>query len=255
MEESLAKAVEVLRRASRVVVLTGAGVSKESGIPTFRDAQTGLWAQYDPTQLATRDAFIRDPKLVWDFYEFRREIMRPAKPNAAHHALAELESLFPEFVIITQNVDDLHERAGSRRVIRLHGRIEENKCYDDCQGDPTLVDVRTLTWDHDAGPPTCPHCGAKVRPNVVWYGEVLPSAELEAAYDASVQAQVMLIVGTSGLVTPAANMPYRAQHAGATLIEFNPVASALTSTVNIHVAAPAGDSLPRLVAALKASHV
>lgn len=250
LDEQLRRAVQVLKMASRVVVLTGAGVSKESGIPTFRDAQTGLWAQYDPAQLATAEAFRRDPKLVWDFYEFRREIMRPAQPNPAHHALAELERRLPDLKLITQNVDDLHERAGSANVIRLHGQIHQNRCFSSCQGYPTVVDVSQLEWDRAQGPPACPHCGAPVRPDVVWFGEMLPSDALMAAQEASRTADVMLIVGTSGLVSPAADLPYLAKKRGAALFEFNPVPSAVTSIVDLHFAEPAGVALPRLVQAL-----
>lgn len=253
MEEALNRAVKVLKMASRVVVLTGAGVSKESGIPTFRDAQTGLWAQYDPTRLATREAFLRDPKLVWDFYEFRRDMMRPAEPNPAHYALADLEKRFSNFTLITQNIDDLHQRAGSQKVLRLHGRISENKCLNDCRGEPTLIDVATLEWDRKSGPPSCPYCGAKVRPNVVWFGENLPSDALQLAGQVSAEADVMIVVGTSGMVTPAADLPLLAREHGAALFEFNPVESVLTPIMDIHFAAPAGEMLPRLIEALNAA--
>ncbi|MBL8133456.1 MAG: NAD-dependent deacylase [Anaerolineae bacterium] len=251
MDDALRQAVTLLNNATRVVVLTGAGVSKESGIPTFRDAQTGLWARYDPTQLATPEAFRRDPKLVWDFYEFRREVMRPAQPNPAHVALAQLERRVPQFTLITQNVDDLHERAGSIHIIRLHGQIHRNKCFNACQGEPTYIDVAALARDRAAGPPTCPHCGAFVRPDIVWFGEGLPAQALSAAQSASAAAEVMLIVGTSGMVTPAADLPYIARQSGAALIEFNPLPSAITPIVNLHFAEAAGVALPRLITALE----
>jgi NAD-dependent deacetylase len=246
--DNLIRQAADLIRGSRLTVLTGAGVSAESGIPTFRDALTGLWAQYDPTRLATRDAFEQNPKLVWDFYQFRRDLMRPAQPNPAHYALASLEQRFPTLQIITQNVDDLHERAGSHNVIRLHGRISANKCYADCQGDPTPVDVSVI----EGSPPPCPYCGQPVRPAVVWFGEYLPLAQLDAAKIAAASCDVMLVVGTSGVVTPAADMPYLAKQNGAKVIEFNPVESAITPLADLWLPAPSGETLPRVLAALDA---
>ena len=248
--ELIQQAADLIRGSRQLTVLTGAGVSKESGVPTFRDALDGLWAQYDPKRLATRFAFEHDPKLVWDFYEFRRELMRPAKPNAAHESLAALERRFTTMEIITQNIDNLHEQAGSKHVIRLHGNIWANKCFFDCQGTPTSVDVSTLEWDKASGPPPCPHCGRWVRPDVVWFGEMLPADQLEAASLASVNCDVMLVVGTSGVVQPAADMPFLAKRRGAKIIEFNPVASEITPIADLWLQSPAGESLPRVVEAL-----
>ena len=199
-------AAAALRRATRVVALTGAGISAESGVPTFREAQTGLWAQYDPEQLATRAAFQRDPRLVWDWYAWRRALLRAARPNPGHEALARLAARIPAFTLVTQNVDDLHEAAGSTDVIHLHGSIAANKCFFDCQGAPTPVDITEIQFGE--GPPPCPHCGRWVRPDVVWFGEVLPPSAIEAAYAACATADVMLVVGTSGLVAPAAHLPH-----------------------------------------------
>jgi NAD-dependent deacetylase len=249
-DDNIRRAAELIHRSQRLTILTGAGVSKESGVPTFRDALDGLWSRYDPTQLANAGAFQRDPKLVWDFYEYRREIMRPTKPNAGHFALAELERRFPQMIIITQNVDDLHEQAGSRNVIRLHGRISANKCFANCQGNPTPVEIARLEWDRDGGPPPCPHCGAPVRPDVVWFGEALPLDQLQAAIHASENADLMLVVGTSGVVRPAADMPYYAKRHGATLIEINPVESELTPAADLWLAGPSGEVLPRVLTAL-----
>lgn len=244
------RAATMLRSSPRITVLTGAGVSKESGVPTFRDALDGLWARYDPAQLANANAFRQNPKLVWDFYQYRREIMRPAKPNAGHFALAELERRFPNMQIITQNVDDLHEQAGSHNVIRLHGRISANKCLADCRGNPTQIEITMLEWDETIGPPACPHCGAPVRPDVVWFGEMLPTAQLQTAVAASQEANVMLVIGTSGVVRPAADMPFYAKQSGATLIEINPVESEITPAADLWLAGPSGDILPRLLNAL-----
>ncbi len=249
-DEQIEQVAILLRRAKLITVLTGAGASKESGVPTFRDALEGLWARFDPTQLATRAAFKADPKLVWDFYEYRREIMRPAQPNPGHRALADLERRFPALTIITQNVDDLHEQAGSQHIIRLHGRIAANKCFADCQGSPTPVDVSQLTWDHASGPPACPHCGSPVRPDVVWFGEMLPAEALARAADALHQTDLMLVVGTSGLVSPAADMPAVARRAGATLVEINPDETPISAIAHLCLRGPSGEVLPRLVEAL-----
>ncbi|MFN8451680.1 MAG: NAD-dependent deacylase [Anaerolineae bacterium] len=250
LEHLIQQAAELIRSSQHLTALTGAGVSAESGVPTFREALTGLWEQHDPAQLATRQAFEQDPKLVWDFYEYRRELMRPAQPNAAHRALAALEHRFPAMQIITQNVDDLHERAGSHHVIRLHGRIEANRCSANCRGNPTPVDVSQLDWDRASGPPRCPYCGSPVRPDVVWFGEVLPAEALDKAHDAVDQTDVMLVIGTSGVVRPAADLPALAKRHGAKIIEFNPVESEITPLADLWLPAPSGETLPRVLAAL-----
>jgi NAD-dependent deacetylase len=251
-DEDIRWASQHLLQAKQVAVLTGAGVSKESGVPTFRDALDGLWARFDPTQLATRRAFEANPKLVWDFYQYRREIMRPAHPNPGHYALAALQRRFPHLRIITQNVDDLHERAGSTDVIRLHGSIAQNKCYFDCQGEPTLVDVSKIEWDASSGPPPCPHCGRWVRPDVVWFGEMLPADQLSRAQEMLARADVVLVIGTSGLVSPAAEMPVTAKHHGAVIIEINPDTSMISRIADLKLEGASGQILPRMVAALDA---
>lgn len=242
--------VDYLRSAQQITVLTGAGVSKESGIPTFRDAMDGLWVKYDPTELATPQAFRDDPKLVWDFYEYRREMMRPAQPNAGHKALAALQKVFPTLRIITQNVDDLHERAGSTDVIRLHGSITHNKCSANCHGAPTRIDVSRLAWDKTSGPPPCPYCGAPVRPDVVWFGEVLPREPMERALDLLERTDVMLVVGTSGMVSPSSEMPGIVRHNGGTVIEVNPDDSLISPISRVKLRGPSGVMLPQVVAAL-----
>lgn len=250
MTDPIAQAAALLRKAQRIAVLTGAGVSKESGVPTFRDALDGLWSRYDPEDLATRQAFQQNPRLVWDWYEYRRQMVRQAQPNPGHHALAQIQARFPDFTLITQNVDDLHERAGSHDVIHLHGNIAQSKCFDNCRGDPTLIDLATLDYDVDDGPPRCPHCGGWVRPDVVWFGEMLAQDLLMSAYEISEKAAVMLVVGTSGLVTPAATLPKMAHRAGAKLIEVNPDTTMLSSIAHVHLAGPSGEMLPRLMEAL-----
>lgn len=250
-DDLIRRAADYLRAARQIAVLTGAGVSKESGIPTFRDALDGLWAQYDPTRLATPQAFNADPKLVWDFYEYRRQLMRPAQPNPGHYALAQLQQRFPTLRIITQNVDDLHERAGSTDVVRLHGNIARNKCVAFCQGNPTLVDVTSIDYDKAAGPPPCPHCGKPVRPDVVWFGEMLPADQLQRAFDLLERADVMLVVGTSGLVSPSAEMPGRVKDRGGVVIEVNLDYSMITRIATIKLEGASGVMLPRLLAALE----
>ncbi len=243
-------AAACLRAARRITVLTGAGVSSESGVPTFRDALDGLWSRYDPALLATPDAFAERPALVWAFYQFRRRIMRPAQPNPGHYALAALERRSAHFTLITQNVDDLHERAGSQNVIRLHGRITANRCSANCQGNPTPIEVSVppeTEEDLNALPPACPYCGAFVRPDVVWFGEMLPEAELWSAIEAVLACDVMLIVGTSGMVSPASELPGMAQRKGAVLIEVNPHTSALTPMTDVWLSQASASALPALL--------
>lgn len=236
--------IDALRRARRIVALTGAGVSAESGVPTFRDAQTGLWARFDPRELATPSAFVRQPRLVWDWYAWRRELVATATPNAAHHALARLERCAPQFVLVTQNVDGLHARAGSRALVELHGNIARVRC----SREGTLVD----TWrdDDPAVPPRCAQCGAFLRPDVVWFEELLPANALAAAEDAAARADVLLVIGTSAEVYPAAGLPARARDAGARIVEVNPQATPLTAYADDVLRGPAGVVVPALTEAV-----
>jgi NAD-dependent deacetylase len=237
------KLIETLRSAQHIAVLTGAGISAESGIPTFREAQTGLWTQYDPEQLATPQAFQRNPKLVWEWYAWRRELVGQAKPNAGHLALAELEQRIPQFSLITQNVDGLHQRAGSQNIIELHGNLNRTKCF--TEGD--VVD----TWPETMQvPPPCPRCGGHLRPDVVWFGEMLPPQALTAAFEATTQCDVFFSVGTSALVQPAASLPMAALEQGATVIEVNPDSTMLTARMTYVLPSLAGQILPALIEAL-----
>lgn len=250
MDEAIQKAADALKNAARIAVLTGAGVSQESGVPTFRDALTGLWAQYDPQQLATAAAFRTNPKLVWDWYEFRRGLVRSAKPNPGHAAIAQLEQRTPDCTIITQNVDDLHEQAGAHNVLHVHGLIARTKCFFNCQGDPTLVDLSSLPPTEQT-PPPCPHCGRWLRPDVVWFGETLPREVWAASGVAALSADVILVVGTSGLVDPAGSLPRVAKEKRRTLvIEVNPIESAITPIADIYLAGPSGVMLPRVLEAM-----
>lgn len=243
-------AADMLKKAKRISVLTGAGVSKESGVPTFRDALEGLWQQYDPQQLATPEAFRDDPELVWEWYTYRRKLVRESQPNAGHVALAQLESHFPNTHIITQNVDDLHERAGSQKVIHLHGYIAGNRCSVDCQGKPTRLTDEQLDTNKPGKTPRCPHCGSFARPDVVWFGEMLPDDAIDQALQLTQQSDVMLVVGTSGLVTPAATLPGRTKQAGGAVIEVNPDTSGITQIADIKLDGPSGDILPQLMQVL-----
>ena len=234
---------QILARASRVTVLTGAGISAESGVPTFREAQTGLWSRYNPEDLATPQAFRRDARLVWEWYSWRRELVSRAVPNAGHIALAVLEIRFPQFTLITQNVDGLHQRAGSKLVIELHGNIQRTRCFEE----NILVD----SWpDTNEVPPRCPYCSGLLRPDVVWFGESLPPRALEAAWKAADHCQVFLSIGTSSLVEPAASLPHVAIQAGATLVEINPQPTPLTPLADFALQQPAGVALPELLVAL-----
>ncbi|HEX9179576.1 MAG TPA: NAD-dependent deacylase [Burkholderiales bacterium] len=238
-----ASLANALRAARSVAVLTGAGISAESGVPTFRDAMTGLWARYNPEDLATPEAFLRDPKLVWEWYEWRRGLVAKAQPNPGHRALAELERRVPDFTLTTQNVDGLHRRAGSRRVLELHGNITRHKCFD--EGTPVE------SWaDTGSVPPLCPRCGGYLRPDVVWFGEMLPEAALEAALEAARRCELFLCVGTSTVVQPAASLPFEALRAGAQVLEVNPDATPLTPHAAWSLRGPAGMVLPELLAAL-----
>jgi len=247
MKDLIHQAADILAHAHRLVVLTGAGISKESGIPTFREAQQGLWAQQDPQRLATMQGFLANPTLVWDWYQFRLRLVEQAQPNPGHRAIAELEQRLPHVEVITQNVDGLHVQAGSRRVLELHGNIRRFKCLRG-HGGLTMADLA----GQEATPPLCPHpgCQALVRPGVVWFGENLDYRILNQAVADSEACDVMLIVGTSGVVQPAASLPYRAWNARARIIEVNPQPSELTDLAHVYLAGPAGVVLPQVLAVM-----
>lgn len=230
-----------LQAARRVVVLTGAGISAESGVPTFREAQTGLWARYNPEELATPEAFRRNPRLVWEWYAWRQARVRQAEPNAGHHALVDMERHVAELTLITQNVDGLHRRAGSHQVLELHGNLFRTRCFNE--------DRLVEGWpESDDLPPRCPHCGGLLRPDVVWFGESLPAGALRAAEQAAACAEVFFSVGTSSLVYPAADLPFIALQAGATVVEINPQPTPLSPQVTFSLNGAAGIILPALVA-------
>lgn len=238
VEETLALAGELLLAARDVVVTTGAGMSKESGIATFRDAQTGLWARYNPEELATRRGFARDPALVWTWYAERRAMIERAQPHEGYRALAAMESHFDSFVVLTQNIDGLHAAAGSRDIIELHGNIRRAKCFD--------ADHPAAPPWPEGNPPKCSACGSLLRPDVVWFGEMLDPAHLDRAADVIEACDVMVVVGTSGLVYPAAGFPEMAKSAGKMVIEINPEPTPLSGMADVSVRAGARDALAGL---------
>ena len=220
-----------------VTVLTGAGISAESGVPTFR-GQAGLWRDFRPEDLATPRAFRRDPGLVWEWYDWRRGLIGACEPNAAHRTLAEMEQRLPDLTLITQNVDGLHQLAGSRHVLELHGNIWRTRC----------LGCDRVSEDHRVPlpeiPPHCPKCGGPLRPDVVWFGESLPSQVLEAAWAAAARCRLMLVIGTSAVVHPAASLPLVALRNGARLIEINPAETPLSTHAYEILRGPAAELLP-----------
>lgn len=232
--------ISLLRGTNKLVALTGAGVSQESGLRTFRDAQTGLWSQYKPEDLASPQAFRRDPKLIWDWYAWRREAVKGVRPNAGHHALVDMEARVPEFILITQNVDGLHRMAGSKNVLELHGNIQRVRCSQ-CY---TFAE----TWGDDTeSVPQCSVCSGLLRPDVVWFGEALPRDQLEAAVEAARTCDIFFSIGTSGVVQPAASLAHAARNRGAVVVEVNAEPTPLTSKANYAFHGKSGEILPELV--------
>jgi NAD-dependent deacetylase len=235
--------IDRLREAKRIVAFTGAGISAESGLSTFRDAQTGLWAKYRPEDLATPQAFRRNPRMVWEWYEWRRGFVAQAEPNPGHHALARIEAARPGFLLATQNVDGLHARAGSRNLVELHGNIRRTICFDHRH----LAE----SWDPaDEPPPHCSQCGGLLRPDVVWFGEALPEGALRRAQEAAAQCDLFLSIGTSTMVYPAAELPFIAGSNGATVVEINPDVTPLSRLADFVLREKAGVALPAIAAAM-----
>ena len=240
----------------RIVFLTGAGMSAESGVPTFRDALTGLWARFDPMELATEAAFRRDPALVWGWYRWRGARVRDAQPHAGHSAIAALADAGHQVSVVTQNVDDLHERAGSRGVVHLHGSLFASRCIDCAttrDPDPILDGIAGIDPAGDGAreaPHACPACGGMFRPGVVWFGEALPAGAWQRAVAAVEDCDLLVVVGTSGLVHPAASLPGHARQAGARVVEINPTATAISADAHEHLRLPASTGLQALLATL-----
>ncbi len=240
MTDDIARVREQLTDGRRIVVLTGAGISAESGVPTYL-GKDGLWRKFRAEELATPEAFARDPKLVWEWYDWRRGVVSKAHPNAGHKALADLERRSESFWLITQNVDGLHRQAGSKKVLCLHGDIWRTRCTG-CRkfGENRRTPLPRI-------PPQCKECGALLRPDIVWFGEALPAGTIEQAFLASKNAEVFLVAGTAGMVEPAASLVRLAKNAGAFVIEVNLEPTPLTPLADAALHGKAGEILPRLI--------
>jgi NAD-dependent deacetylase len=230
--------------ARRVVAFTGAGISAESGVPTFR-SPNGIWAKFKPEELASMDGFLRNPDLVWEWYEGRKSLMAAVEPNAGHRALVRMEAFFAAFAIVTQNIDNLHARAGSSTVLELHGNIERNYCIR-CRRFASPKELAS-----GGGVPRCVSCGGMIRPDVVWFGEMLPQTIWDDAVEATRRCDVFLSIGTSAVVYPAASLPELALESGATVVEVNPEPTPLTGRAQEFLQGPAGEILPALAAFLE----
>jgi len=229
---------KIFSKSTRVVVLTGAGVSAESGMPTFR-GEDGWWRNYRAEELATPQAFARDPKLVWEWYDMRRKIIHDCKPNPAHETITKMEKYFDNFQLITQNVDGLHRRAGNESVIELHGNLWRVRCVEEGK----IFDFEEVPLKEI--PPVC-SCGALIRPDVVWFGEMLPRDQLDAAFEAAQTCEVIFVVGTSGIVQPAASIPIMAKQSGALLIEVNLEPTPISTFADHSFLGKAGEVMPKL---------
>jgi len=244
IQSNLDAVCDILLAANSVCSLTGAGISAESGIPTFR-GKDGLWKTYRAEQLATPAAFIQDPRLVWEWYDWRRGIIASKEPNDGHKVLTEWETLFPNFALITQNIDGIHQRAGSKNVIELHGNIWKLRCTAE----------NTITENHEVplkeSPPHCEACGALLRPHVVWFGESLDASILQHSFQLCATCDVVFLIGTSAVVQPAASLPLSAAERGAKIIEINPDPTPLTGIADFSFQAKSGEFLPVLNEELK----
>ncbi len=237
-DDGICRLRERLHQARRVVVLTGAGISAESGVPTFR-GEGGLWRQHRAVELATPQAFARDSDLVWQFYNWRREFLRGLAPNTAHLALARGEARLAELILVTQNIDGLHQAAGSRRIIEMHGNI----WWVRCTACGRAREDRTVPLPPR---PACPECGGLLRPHVVWFGEQLDPQVLEQIYTAVHDCQLMLVIGTSGVVQPAASLGSQAKSRGAWVAEINLEPTPYSDIYDLSLQGRAGELVPRL---------
>lgn len=241
IEQSL---IDELRSARSVVFFTGAGISAESGIPTFR-GEGGIWNKLKPEELANFDAFMRNPKMVWEWYNHRKNVIHDSKPNAAHLTIAEFQNHFNDVIVVTQNIDNLHRRAGSKNIFELHGNIERNYC----------VNCKTFyngELDFNEGIPKC-MCGGLIRPDVVWFGEFLPEDQFEGGEKATFSADIFFVVGTSAIVYPAAGLVQTAKRCGALLVEINLTKTEISSFVDYSYTGKAGEILPLILESYKSS--
>ena len=236
--------IEVLQEVNHVAILTGAGISAESGIPTFR-GEEGLWKKYRPEELATPTAFSRDPKLVWEWYDWRRGIIGQKEPNPGHKVIARWEETFPTVSLITQNIDGLHQKSGSKNIWELHGNIWKLRCTEE----------GTITENYETPlkeiPPLCPNCGALLRPHVVWFGESLSPTILQKSLQLSSECDVMFVIGTSAVVQPAASLPFEASEAGAKIVEINLDPTPLSLYADFSIMGKSGEILPLIDEELK----
>ena len=230
--------IEKMKNAQRIAVLTGAGISAESGVPTFR-GEHGLWKKFRPEELANVNAFLSNPKLVWEWYNYRKKLISDVHPNPGHHALVLIEEEVPEFCLITQNVDGLHRKAGSKTILELHGNIMLSKCMD-CELKSDSLDLEFSDI------PQC-NCGGMMRPDVVWFGEMLPEVVIKDAFQWAGHCEVFLSIGTSALVHPAASLPMVAKEAGAYVVEINLDPTVISDRVDESILGPSGDILPKLI--------
>lgn len=241
----LDKIAKILKNCNKIVVLTGAGISAESGVPTFRGKE-GLWGKFKPEELATMDAFMANPDIVWEWYNWRRDLMGKVEPNPGHFALAELEQMKPELTLVTQNVDGLHKTAGAKNILELHGNIYRNKCSSCNQPHNDQIEI-----DPD-NIPQCSKCGGKLRPDVVWFGEMLDPVVIDTAFRVSEEAELFVSVGTSAIVHPAASLPMTAKQMGAVLIEINPEETPLSYMADYSIRDKSGVCLPQLIEKMRA---
>ena len=239
-------AAKLIARSKFLIAFTGAGISAESGIPTFR-GKNGLWKQYRPEELATPEAFAKNPELVWEFYRWRMRLISKAKPNRAHLALAELERMGILKAVITQNVDDLHREAGNKNIIELHGNIFRIKCTRCDYRENLKESGRLEKFLEDKDLPRCPKCSSLLRPDVVWFGEALPESALSKAFNLARKSDVCLVIGTSGQVFPAAYIPYMVRDNGGYVIEINPSESGITPIADIFIREKAGEAMDELL--------
>ncbi len=248
--ERLSQAARRLTAARRLVVITGAGVSKESGIATVRDAADALWDRYDAMDMATKQGYLRDPEYVWAWYEHRFGLIERSEPNPGHYAIASMEQLVPQLTVITQNIDGLHQRAGSRDVLELHGSAHRFRCLEGCERGRQRTYSHADLADQTARPPRCPFCGGLMRPDVVWFGEQLDEEVLARAFESADSCDAMLVIGTSGVVQPAASLPVLAKRAHAAVIDVNPERDEVAMLADIFLQGPGGEALPRLLAGM-----
>ncbi len=238
------KIADIAHNCKHIVVLTGAGISAESGVPTFRGKE-GLWGKFRPEELATMDAFMSNPEIVWEWYNWRRELMWKVQPNLGHDAITNLENLSDKFTLITQNVDGLHKLADTKNILELHGNIYRNKCVS-CN---TIIE-ETVEIQPDAIP-SCQKCGGKIRPDVVWFGEMLDEQIIQKAFEDSEKSELFFSIGTSAVVHPAASLPVAAKERGAVLVEINMEATPITPIADYFIAGKSGEILPQIVALIK----